>query len=144
MGERRAEGRKSGMSTEKDFLASVEEFRAKVPSMQPVEHQTFCCAELREQYRGVEWPEWTGRAGVYYILNESDCVVYVGAGTAWYGVVHRVEVRIKQKNLPKTTRAGAVLLKEPDWYWAWSLEAFLIDSLNPKLNDRLRRKAKSE
>lgn len=128
----------NAVGTERDFLAYVEAFRKKVPSMQPTEHQLFCCAELREQYKGRSWPEWTGMPGVYYILDEDGCVIYIGVCTAWYGVVHRVEVRIKEKNLPKETKAGAAILKEADWYWAWSLEAFLIDSLRPRLNDRMR------
>jgi excinuclease UvrABC nuclease subunit len=127
------------MNTEKQLRSLVDEFLGKIAVKPDVKYQNFCCAELRKEYRkSRDCPKWADKAGVYYIFDQNSCIVYVGAGAAWYGVVHRVEERIRQKNLPEDTQAGAILFAESDWYWVWSLEAFLIDLLKPKFNDRIR------
>jgi hypothetical protein len=134
------------MSNEGQLVGLVEEFLSKIRERPPVKEKEFCCRELRQEYEGHPWPDWTAQPGVYYILGQDRSVLYVGAGTASYGVVYRVEYRVKTKKLPLDTKAKAFLFERSDWYWPWALEAFLIGSLDPPppLNNRGKRKPNSE
>ncbi len=124
------------MSAKEQLLEKVSEFLSKVPGLKAREYPEFCALELRQNLRQspAEWPKWADLPGVYYVLGEDGSVLYIGVGTAWYGVVWRVEQRIKRGHLPADTRAGAILFDESDWYWAFSLEQFLIDAMEPPLN----------
>jgi hypothetical protein len=146
MGERITEVGKSGMSPKEQLREKVDEFLLKVPGLEVSKYQEFCALELRERYRQnpAEWPAWADLPGVYYVLGKDGAILYIGAGTSWYGVVWRVEQRIKHRDLPKNTRAGAILFNESDWYWAFALEAFLIDSMQPPLNSRGKARKKSK
>jgi excinuclease UvrABC nuclease subunit len=88
------------------------------------------------------WSEWENSKGVYYFIK-GDTVLYVGralnslgarvkdqalkdyTGSKWNDVVKDDEVKV-----------GIVALKDDDWYWAASLETYLIDRLKPQHNKR--------
>lgn len=132
------------MKTESELLALAKTFFAKVPSIEP-EYKESSPVEVRQGYpAGAPWPEWTRKAGVYYVLDHDRSVLYVGVAASQWGPIYRVEKRIKEGNLPGGTRAGAILFEEPDWYWSLALEAFLIDRTDPPLNKRGKNRRNSK
>lgn len=113
--------------------ALVNEFLDRIPSVRrPAEHLELAQSELPS---GPEpWPEWTRKKGVYYFLNENNGVIYVGKGSTRWGVVYRIKNNLRKIGAAVSVRVGVVLFDEQDWYWAASLEEFLIDALKPPHN----------
>lgn len=118
----------------KDRLKSlVNEFLDRIPSVQrPTEDHEMAQSELPS---GPEpWPEWTRKRGVYYFLDENNGVIYVGKGSTRWGVVYRIKNNPRKIGADPSVKVGTVLFDKRDWYWAASLEEFLIDALRPPHN----------
>jgi hypothetical protein len=118
----------------KDRLKSlVNEFLDRIPSVRrPTDDRELAPSELPS---GPEpWPDWTRKKGVYYFLDKDNGVIYVGKGSTRWGVVYRIKNNLRKIRADANVRVGVVLFDEQDWYWAASLEEFLIHALRPRHN----------
>ncbi len=124
------------MSTQAQLLRKARDFLSKVTLKKAPEYQVFCPLELRKSFKQkrAEWPKWSELPGVYYVLGKDGSVLSIGVGTAWYGIVWKVEQTIKREHLPEKTRAGGILFDKSDLSWAFSLEKFLKHAIKPPLN----------
>jgi hypothetical protein len=111
----------------------VSKFFDKIPSVrQHTEELELAQPELPS---GPEpWPAWTRKKGVYYFLDENNCVLYVGKGSTRWGVVYRIKNNLRKCGADAHVRVGLILFDEENWYWSASLEEFLIDALKPPHN----------
>jgi hypothetical protein len=135
------------MATESDLKSSVDEFLEMIAPVH-APHPRYVrrtIEELRGDASSTAWKEWHEERGVYYFLSAEE-IVYVGVGsTAEYGTLGaRVKRRIDKFRDGKwgevtndpITIVGLIVFEDPGWYWALSLEAFLIERLKPRFNTR--------
>lgn len=93
------------------------------------------------------WDEqWRDHSGVYYCIRGSDGAV-VDVGKASPGFLrYRVWslLRSGYSRVPDATLndpltvIGMIVFDDADWYWALSLEAFLIRKLKPECSSEFK------
>jgi hypothetical protein len=135
------------MATTSELKALVNEFRSMiVPAHAP---SPDCISYKIEELVGEGMPlwdeKWNKKQGVYYFCKGEE-VVYIGvastmrSGTLGARVKHWFDQGggewLELINDPETV-VGLLVFNEK-WFWALSLEGFLIERLRPRLNKRFK------
>ena len=130
------------MATINDVKAGVDEFFSliKGSKLPPCHEIGILNAQDKTFLKNVEWAP---NAGVYFFFKNNE-LKYVGRALIPTGLANRVFDQAtafddpKWDDVIKDTNSTVCVFPLPtsDWFWAASLEAFLIDKFRPSLVNR--------
>ena len=127
------------MSNDELMTQYLQDFRLKV---RQINFESTSELPIQEVKDDEVW-DWSDSMGVYYFRNDELGIFYVGRalstkfGKRIWSHLRENDTDWKRELSRPSTTVNLIPVKDEIWYLAAALELFLIDKLNPKLNNRL-------